>query len=102
MHTWHSLSLGDGMMADTPIAEIKSAFLPLFSAAGQPPDMAVFKRLESEGRLHCEMIAYFSPGAQKIASLFEAEPCGKPARTGLDLLAGDERSWQVLFPGSES
>ena len=102
MQTWYSLSLGDGMMAATPIAEIESAFLPLFSAAGTPPEMAVFKRLESEGRLHCEVIAYFAPAALKVAILFEATPCEKPARTGLDLLAGDERSWSVLFPASDS
>jgi len=59
--------------------------------------MAVFTRSESEGRLHCEVIAYFSPAAVNLAKAFEAQPCAKPLRAGLGLLAGDERSWSVLF-----
>jgi hypothetical protein len=60
--------------------------------------MAVFTRVESEGRLHCEVIAYFSPATADVAKKFNTEPCGKPVRTGLVLLAGDERGWSVLFP----
>ncbi len=60
--------------------------------------MAVLTRPESEGRLHCEVIAYFSPAAADIAKAFDAEPCEKPARAGLGLLIGDESSWSVLFP----
>ncbi len=61
-------------------------------------DMAVFTRPESEGRLYCEVIAYFSPAAASVAKAFDAEPCLKPERTGLGLLAGDQNCWSVLFP----
>ncbi len=98
MDSWYSLSLGDGIMAGTPGAEIESAFLRSFDAAGRPPEMAVFTRPESEGRLHCEVIAYFSPAAVGVAQAFDAEPCEKPARTGLGLLAGDLAAWLALFP----
>ena len=101
MTSWYSLSLGDGIIASTPSAEIQETFLRSFAAAGSPPDMAIFTRAESEGRLHCEVIAYFSPGAQEVAKAFDAEPCEKPARSGLGLLAGDERSWSTLFPDEE-
>ena len=60
--------------------------------------MAVFTRPESEGRLHCEVIAYFSPAAHEVAEIVEAEPCAKPARAGLGLLAGDPSCWLLLFP----
>ncbi len=100
MEKWYSLSLGDGIMAGTPAAEIEQAFLQSFTAAGKPPEMAVFSRPESEGRLYCEIIAYFSPAAAAVAKAFDARPCAKPVRTGLGLLAGDERSWSVLFPES--
>jgi len=100
MNSWYSVSLGDGMMAVTPSAEIEEAFLRSFTAAGEPPDMAVFTRSDSEGRLHCEVIAYFSPAAADVAKAFEAEPCEKPTRDGLGLLAGDQRSWSILFPES--
>ena len=100
MYIWYSKELGDGMMAATPSDEIEKAFQQLFDAAGKPPDMAVFTRPESEGRLHCEVIAYFSPATKDIAQAFDARPCEKPSRAGLGLLAGDERSWSVLFPES--
>jgi len=98
METWYSLSLGDGMMAGTPSAQIEELYLEQISAAGAMPAMAVFTRPESEGRLYCEVIAYFSPAAARIAQAFDAEPCEKPARLGLSLLAGDPGCWQVLFP----
>ncbi|HJS19251.1 MAG TPA: hypothetical protein VJ785_10925 [Anaerolineales bacterium] len=100
MNTWYSVSLGDGMIAASPGAEIESIFLRLFTDRGGPPDMAVFTRPESEGRLHCEVIAYFSPAAIEAAKLFDATPCEKPAPDGLSLLAGADQSWAVLFPGS--
>jgi hypothetical protein len=98
MDSWHSKELGDGIMAAMPSDEIEKAFLQQFNAAGKPPTMAVFTRLESEGRLHCEVIAYFSPAATQVAEAFEARPCEKPSPAGLGLLAGEELSWSILFP----
>ncbi|MEW6402391.1 MAG: hypothetical protein AB1649_11370 [Chloroflexota bacterium] len=98
MNTWFSAALGDGIMAAEPANQIAEAFLPFFETAGKPAEMAVFTRLESEGRLHCELIAYFSPAAAEIAGDFDARPCEKPARDGLGLLAGDPHCWEVLFP----
>jgi len=97
MSPWYRLSLGDGMTAGLPSTEIEEDFRPAFVAAGKPPEMAVFTRPESEGRLYCEVIAYFSPAAGQIAAAFDAEPCEKPARAGLALLAGDEECWSALF-----
>jgi hypothetical protein len=100
--TWYSLSLGDGLTASMPSAEIENLFTELFHKTGKPLNMAVFTRGESEGRLHCEVIAYFSPAAREVAEAFEAQPCGKPVRAGLGLLAGDAGSWSVLFPDGSS
>jgi hypothetical protein len=100
MEPWYSKELGDGIMASTPADEIEQAFQRLFDAAGRPLTMAVFTRLESEGRLHCEMTAYFSPAAKEVAVAVDAQPCEKPARAGLGLLAGDKLAWSVLFPES--
>ena len=97
MDHWYLLSLGDGIMAGTPSAEIEELFQTRFKAAGEPPAMAVFTRPESEGRLHCEVIAYFSPAAAEVAQAFDAVPCAKPERLGLGLLAGDPVCWSVLF-----
>ena len=97
--TWYSVGIGDGIMAAEPSEEILALFSQVFAAAGMPVEMAVFTRHESEGRLHCEVVAYFSPAALKIANAFDAEPCEKPVRAGLGLLAGDERAWSILFEG---
>ena len=100
MAFWYSLSLGDGITASLPSTEIEEKFRQSFAAAGQRKDMAVFTRPESEGRLYCEIMAYFSPAAREVALAFDAEPCGKPERSGLNLLAGDMDAWSVLFPES--
>ena len=97
MTHWYSLSLGDGIMAAMPSVEIEERFQRVYLSAGKPPEMAVFLRSESEGRLHCEVIAYFSPAASQVAKAFDAQPCVKPARPGLSLLTGDEQAWAVLF-----
>jgi hypothetical protein len=101
MDTWYSKELGDGIMASAPSDEIEKEFLRLFTAMGKPLDMAVFTRLESEGHLHCEMTAYFSPAAKDVALAFDAEPCEKPSRVGLGSLVGDKLSWSKLFPESK-
>lgn len=94
--TWHSLSLGDGMTADEPSEEIRAAFLEAYKST-EAADIAVFTRSESEGRLHCEVIAYFSPAASALAEAFDAEPCQRPERSGLTLLIGSDQSWEHLF-----
>ncbi len=94
---WYTKEIGDGITASISSDEIKGAFSRVFQTEGTSPDVAVFTRLESEGRLHCEVIAYFSPAASDLAKAFDAEPCEKPSRTGLDLIAGDQQAWSVLF-----
>ncbi|MBI3168501.1 MAG: hypothetical protein HYZ22_08490 [Chloroflexi bacterium] len=97
MKNWYSIGIGDGIMAAEPSEEIQVLFSQIFEATGMPVEMAVFTRHESEGRLHCEVVAYFSPAALEVAEAFDAQPCEKPARTGLGLLAGDNRAWSLLF-----
>lgn len=98
MQTWFSQPLGDGVWAYTPKEQIREQFAPLFAAAGRPVDMAVFTRHELEGRLQCEVVAYFSPAAAALAQELGAQPCEKPTHNDLDLLAGETACWAVLFP----
>lgn len=97
MQTWFSENLGDGVMAFEPKEQIQAQFAPLFGAAGRPADMAVFARHELEGRLQCEVVAYFSPAAAALARARGAQPCRPPERGDLDLLAGDPACWALLF-----
>jgi hypothetical protein len=97
-NTWYFLSLGDGMTADEPSEEIRAAFVETYKSLKTAEDLAVFTRSESEGRLHCEVIAYFSPAASALANAFDAEPCQRPLRSGLGLLIGNDQCWGNLFP----
>ncbi len=101
MDYWYSVSLGDGITSVTPSDEVAQSFRAFSSAAGSPANMAVFTRLDSEDRLHCELIAYFSPAAHQVAEAFGAQPCAKPVRSGLKLLAGDPQCWSILFRENE-
>jgi hypothetical protein len=95
---WYSLPLGDGMTEGETSDEIRQVFGQAYSEAGKPGDMAVFRYFDSEGRLQCQVTAYFSPAAERVAKVFNARPCTKPARGGLDLLAGEQSAWSLLFP----
>ena len=98
MHRWFSKQLGDGILAYESKDQIQAMFPPLFAAAARPVDMAVFTRHELEGRLQCEVVAYFSPAAEVIARQMDVQACEKPASAELDLLVGEPACWAVLFP----
>ncbi|PKN90995.1 MAG: hypothetical protein CVU44_21285 [Chloroflexi bacterium HGW-Chloroflexi-6] len=96
MNVWYSKPLGDALSASIYTAEIEQIFQPVFAAAERPPAMAVFTRQEP-GAMHCEVTAYFSPAATKIALAFAAQPCNPPEISGLTLLAGSPACWKTLF-----
>jgi len=98
MGTWFTSNLGDAMLAGEALDHIKSHFLSAHEEAGSSKGMAMFMRHESEGRLHCEVIIYFSPPAANVAIKVGAIACKKPTQEGLSLLAGSEESWSVFFP----
>jgi hypothetical protein len=98
MDIWYSKSLGDATLASQPLDHLKELFLLEYAKAGIPKDMAVFIRHESEGRLQCELIAYFSPAAVAVSVAADADPCARPSMDSLSMLAGDEASWPLLFP----
>jgi len=96
-NSWFARNFGDATLAGQALQQVKDLFRLEHVKAGRPGDMAVFIRHESEGRLHCEVVAYFSPAAAVVARAVDADACAKPARDGLELLAGVEPSWLALF-----
>lgn len=88
MTGWFVVNLGDAMLVQDALVDLQHRFDRSYQAAGCPPDMALFMRHVSDGRLHCEVLVYFSPAAADVAVALDAEPCGRPAPEGLDLLAG--------------
>lgn len=99
MSYWSSKNLGNEMWAWEPLEEIRRTFLVAYEKAARPQGMALFTRHESEGRLHCELVVYFSPAAMNVARGVDAELSPKPLRDGLSLLAGSDDAWTVLFQG---
>ncbi|QKQ27666.1 hypothetical protein [Candidatus Reidiella endopervernicosa] len=97
MDSWFSMSLGDAMLVGPALDRLEALFLAELEKGVTAEDVALFVRHESEGRLHCEVMVYFSPAAFSVAEAVGAAPCGKPAYAGLSLLAGSEASWLVLF-----
>lgn len=87
---WSRLNLGAADLADTALADVCLATRAHWHAAGCPEDLAVFSRHESEGRLHCELIVYFSPAATDLAQQLGAAPCAPPGPHDLAALAGGE------------
>jgi hypothetical protein len=99
MNQWYSKILGDGVEANEPTHLIQEAFIPLFSAAGQPINMAVFSRYDLEKNI---VTVYFSPGASVLAKMFSAQLCEKPIKeNGLGLIVGDQRCLQLFYPATE-
>ena len=90
MAQWYSLELGDLLTAQVTLDEIRAAALH-----GAAPACAVFTRRDA-GDLHCQVNAYFSPAASAVALRFGAQPCSRPGRRGLELLAGPDSSWDLL------
>ncbi len=100
MNHWFVKNLGDAMLAGEAAAQIQRAFHSEYAKGQSPAEMAVFARHESEGRLHCELVLYFTPAAIDVARACNARPCNQPGRDGLALLAGSEQAWS-LFPTAD-
>ena len=99
MSHWFAKSLGDAMLAGESLARVEALFSSMYANTdSHRREMAVFIRHESEGRLHCEVIVYFSPASVAVAKTVDAEPCERPLPDGLGLLAGPEEAWETLFP----
>ena len=99
MSIWFTKNLGDAMLAGDLLDQISKYFRTAYEASNGSKEMAIFIRHASEGRLHCEVKAYFSPASVVVARYVDAEPCERPAPDGLSLLVGSEESWSALFPG---
>lgn len=102
MAHWFSLALGDGVLAFEPKQSLCQQFPAAYQAAGQPAHMAVFTRHEMEGRLQCEVIAYFTPAASALAVAVGAQPCAQPTPNELDLLVGDADAAKHFFSNAGS
>ena len=98
---WFTKNLGDAMLARDALTQLEALFLSTYGDSGRGNGIGIFIRHESEGRLHCEVKAYFSPDTVMLAKTVDAAPCARPSRDGLSLLVGAEAAWNTLFPKPE-
>ncbi|MCP5208393.1 MAG: hypothetical protein H7A01_14390 [Hahellaceae bacterium] len=87
MQSWYRKSLGDAMFTDSSIDRIIDRFHQTYSKEA-PLRAAIYYRHETEGRLHCEMVVYFTPATVALALALEATPCQPPETTDLTWLIG--------------
>jgi len=97
MTAWFAKNLGDAMLAWDSLDRIETLYASLYGGADSHQNAAVFIRHESEGRLHCEAMAYFSPDTFLLAATLDAAPCKRPSQHDLSLHLGPGDSWQTLF-----
>jgi hypothetical protein len=97
MAVWFAKNLGDAMLASEALDQIRLSYAATYKEAESRQRAAVFIRHESDGRLHCEVMAYFSPGAFSLAEAFDAVPCRRPSPDDLSLHAGPDDCWQDIF-----
>lgn len=83
---WYSCNLGDAMLADEALEQIKHQFLSESSKGHWPVGTVVYFRHESEGRLHCEVKVYFPPETASLARKLGAGRCERPSPESLGVL----------------
>lgn len=85
---WHVINLGDAMVAASDLADLRDRFDRTCRGYGCPSGMALYVQHVSDGRLHCEVLVYFTPAAFTVAREFGAKPCAPPVMDSLGLLSG--------------
>lgn len=93
---WHCLNFGDALLAEAQHAALIADFQRRYSASATP--RALMARHESEGRLHCELWVYFSPGCEVLAEAWQASPCRAPSGKGLSYSVTVGKAWRSAFP----
>lgn len=86
--SWYRLELGDAVLAEEELADIRRQSEEEFERAGRPSDWGVYLSHVS-GNLHCRTQVYFSPAVGDLARRLGAWRCNAPPE-GLGLLAGGD------------
>lgn len=101
MACWYCCNRGDALLATVQQEQMRHSFIAHYTVAqltdAEAP-AALFASHRSDGRLHCELLLYFSPAAEELAKQWGAYPCRRPPPDNLGLLAGLSSAWARLFP----
>jgi hypothetical protein len=94
---WFCKNLGDALLADQSLVQIRQQFVSLYQHAKPSTRRAVFMRHETAGHLYCQVVLYFSPETSELAKAVDAEPCSMPAHEDLSIFVGDDSALTSLF-----
>jgi hypothetical protein len=89
MHSWFKLNLGDAMLANEALSDIKACLSTVYEVEGRPECMLAIYRHESE-RLHCNLVVYLTAELQHAAMLDDVVSCNIPLLSDSGFLAGDK------------
>jgi hypothetical protein len=96
---WFLLQINEADQVNPTLQRVMDAFLPKYVGAGRPIGMAIFYTQASESALTS---IYFSPEAASLAMQFGASTFnGEFKDMDLQLLVGDEKSIDYLFPNAD-
>lgn len=85
--SWYRLDLGDALLAEGALDDIRGRCRAAFEGAGRPAGWAVYQAHVS-GDLHCHVQLYFSPEAAELARGLGARRCDELPQE-MSLVAGD-------------
>lgn len=88
--SWYRLDLGAADLADSDAGAVAAAIDAAWQAAGRPRGFGAYDRHESDGRLHCHRVVYFTPGAAELARRLGARACPDPGPWDLSPFAGSQ------------
>tara|TARA_R110001583_G_scaffold130834_1_gene282543 strand:+ start:41193 stop:41489 length:297 start_codon:yes stop_codon:yes gene_type:complete len=89
MHSWFKVNLGDAMLANEALSDLKAYLLNVYEVEGKTESMLAIYRHESSG-LHCNLIVYLTTELQRTAMLEDAVSCNIPPLSDSGFLAGNE------------
>jgi hypothetical protein len=87
MSSWFKINLGDAMLANEVLAEIKTSLSNVYEQAEKSEDMLAIYRHESAG-LHCSLVVYLTSEFQRTAMLENTQRCNPPPLSDSGFLAG--------------
>lgn len=93
---WRCANLGDALLAAEASERIAADFLHHYAGTDVP--RAIVSRHESQGRLHCELLVYFSPACRDLALQWRGRACPAPGLAGSSLVACSGGQWPDIYP----
>lgn len=88
MSDWYSINLGDALLSQSTLHDLKLQLTRIYEREGKPGEMVALYRHESQ-ELHCDLKVFLTAEFQLAAKLAEAVICTEPDFGDTGFLAGN-------------